>query len=307
MNKNPLLSVCIVTFQATQLLSEALESLIKSTSVEHEIIVVDNGSSDGVEEMLVTSFPKVKLIKNDRNLGFTLPMNQAMRVASGQFILELNPDTIILPGALDQLLEFLDKHPRAGICGPKVLNLDGSLQKSCRRGDARPWAVITYFLGFSALFPRSKFFSQYHMSYLDPDQSYPVHGVSGSCMLIRRQVLDQIGYLDEKYFAYQEDADYCMRARAAGWQVYYVSEAQIMHYGGMGGSMVNPKRSIIEWHKAYYLLYRKHFAKDYFFLFNWFYYLAMLIKLVVSLLANLVKRGKFGKPKSTIPIAGNDS
>jgi hypothetical protein len=114
----------------------------------------------------------------------------------------------------------------------------------------------------------------------------------------------QVGYLDENYFAYQEDADFCMRARAKGWKVYYVSEAQIMHYGGLGGSMVNPRRSIIEWHKAYFLLFRKHFAKDYFFLFNWFYYLAMLFKLFLSLLGNLLKRGKFGKPRGVAPTSG---
>jgi hypothetical protein len=141
------------------------------------------------------------------------------------------------------------------------------------------------------------------MSYLDPDQNNPVDGVSGSCMLIRRPVLDQIGYLDEQFFAYQEDADYCLRARAAGWQVYYVPEAQIMHYGGLGGSMVKPWRSIIEWHKAYFLLYRKHFAKDYFFIFNWFYYLAMIFKLLLALLGNLAQKGKFGKQKeSATPV-----
>lgn len=307
MNKSPEISVCIVTYQACQLLKDALASLIDNTSAVHEIIVVDNGSSDGVEGMLSTCYPGVRLIKNDRNLGFTRPMNQAMEAASGEFMLVLNPDTIILPGALDRLLDFMRSHPECGICGPKVLNMDGSLQKSCRRGDARPWAVISYFVGLSAAFPGSKFFSQYHMSYLDPDQTYRVHGVSGSCMLIRRKVLDQIGYLDETYFAYQEDADYCMRARLAGWEVYYVSEAHIQHYGGMGGSMVHPRRSIVEWHKAYYLLYRKHFARDYFFLFNWIYYLAMLFKLFISLLANLVRRGKFSRPRGSAPQAGNCS
>lgn len=260
---------------------------------------MDNGSSDGVQNMLSTEFPMAKYIRNEMNLGFTHPMNQAIKTASAEFLLELNPDTIILPNALDNLLNFMKNHPDVGLAGPKVLNMDGTLQKSCRRGDARPWAVISYFTGLAALFPSSKFFSRYHMSYLDPAEIHPVDGVSGSCMLIRRQVIDQIGFLDEQFFAYQEDADYCLRARAAGWKVYYVPEAQIRHYGGMGGSRINPRQSIFEWHRAYYLLYRKHFAKDYFFLLNWIYYLAMLFKLSLSLLANFFRRGKWNRPMAS--------
>jgi len=297
----PDLSICIVTYQACQLLQECLESLFENTDIDFEIIVVDNGSTDGVEKMLSVEYPTVKLIRNEKNLGFTRPMNQALSQAIGNFLLVLNPDTIILPRAMENMLDFMKNNSNVGICGPKVLNMDGTLQKSCRRGDSRPWAVISYFTGLSAIFPSSKFFSQYHMNYLDPDQNHPVDGVSGSCMMVHRQLLDQIGYLDEQFFAYQEDADYCLRARAAGWQVYYVPEAQIKHYGGLGGSLVKPWRSIIEWHKAYFMLYRKHFAKDYFFLLNWLYYLAMVFKLLLALLANLVRTGKFSKRTVSAP------
>lgn len=291
----PEVSVCIVTYQACQLLKNALLSLYKNTQIDLEVIVVDNGSSDGVQEMLAADFAEVKFIENSRNLGFTLPMNQALRMAGGNYLLLLNPDTIVLPDAVQELHDFMQTHPQVGICGPKVLNMDGSLQKSCRRGDSRPWAVITYFTGLSALFPSSRLFSRYHMTYLDEDELNPVDGVSGSCMLLRRQVIDQIGYLDEKYFAYQEDADYCLRARAVGWGVYYVPEARILHYGGLGGSQVNRWQSILEWHKSYYLLFSKHFAQDYFFLFNWFYYLAMLGKLLITLLTAVFKRAKWRK------------
>jgi GT2 family glycosyltransferase len=191
------------------------------------------------------------------------------------------------------MVTFLETHQEAGICGPKVLNRDHTLQKPCRRGESRPWAVFSYFLGFSTLFPKNKFFSEYLMSYMPEDQTHLVAGVSGSCMMIRREVIDQIGYLDESFFAYQEDADYCLRTRQAGWKVYYYPEAQIIHYGSLGGSRVEPYRSIIEWHKSYYLYYQNNFAKDYFFLFNWLYYLAMLLKLVISLGLNLIRREKF--------------
>ena len=106
-------------------------------------------------------------------------------------------------------------------------------------------------------------------------------------------MIDQIGYLDERFFAYQEDADFCFRARQAGWQIYYVPSAQIVHFGSMGGSRVEPYRSIIEWHKSYFRYYRKNLARDYFFLFNWFYYGAMLIKLGLALLQNFIRKEKF--------------
>jgi GT2 family glycosyltransferase len=188
----------------------------------------------------------------------------------------------------------MDHHPEVGIVGPKVLNPDGSLQKPCRRGDSRPWAVISYFSGLSKLFPDRAFFNRYLLTHLDEDETYPVDGVSGSCMLLRREVIDTIGYFDEAFFAYQEDADYCLRTRQAAWKVYYYPEATITHFGGQGGSRVQPVRSIIVWHQSYFIYYRKHFAKDYFFLLNWLYYAAMGLKLIFALLKNALSRQAFG-------------
>ena len=120
------------------------------------MIVVDNGSKDGVAEMLPEEFPAVRFIENDRNAGYTRPMNQSLQAGIGRYLLQLNPDTLIKPGALDRLVDFLEENSAVGICGPKVLNKDGTLQKSCRRGEPRPLAVISYFTGLSRLFPRSK-------------------------------------------------------------------------------------------------------------------------------------------------------
>jgi GT2 family glycosyltransferase len=209
----------------------------------------------------------------------------------------LNPDTIIHSGALEKMMGFLETHPRVGIVGPKVLNRDGSLQKPCRRGDSRPWNVISYFTRLSSLFPKRKFFSGYLMTYMDEGETHPADGVSGSCMMIRREVIDEIGYLDERFFAYQEDADYCLRARQAGWEVYYFPGAQVTHFGGQGGSRVQPYRSIVEWHRSYWLYYRKHFASDYFFLFNWVFYFAMFVKFVLALFVNALRREKHAGPK----------
>lgn len=275
------------------MLRDCLESLYQNTRLSFEVIVVDNNSQDGVVEMLRAEYPEVTLVVNQENAGYTRPMNQAMRLGSGRYLLQLNPDTLILPEAIDRLVAFMDQHPEAGICGPKVLNRDRTLQKPCRRGEPRPWAVLTYFLGLSALFPHSPLFSQYLLTYLDEDEINEVDGVAGSCMLASRLLIDKIGYLDERYFAYQEDADFCFRARQSGWKVYYMPTAQIIHFGSMGGSRVQPYRSIYEWHRSYFNYYRQHLAKDYFFLFNGFFYLAMGVKLLWSLGINFFRAEKF--------------
>jgi len=288
------LSICIPTLQAQTLLRDCLQSIEANThTTQHEIIVVDNNSQDGTVEMLRSEFPSVCLIVNETNLGFAQPVNQAIRQSQGRYILLLNNDTLVLEHALDQLVAFADAHPAIGICGPKVLNRDGSLQKQCRRSFATPWDLFCYFSGLSTIFPKSSLFARYLMTYKGENEIHSVDAISGSCMLIRREVLDQIGLFDERFFAYQEDADFCFRAKRAGWQIYYYPPAQIIHYASHGGSRVNPYRSIFEWHRSYFLYYRKNLASRYFFLFNWFYYLVMLVKLGVALLVNIFRKEKF--------------
>jgi GT2 family glycosyltransferase len=287
------LSICIPTLQAKTLLRDCLQSLYAHTRCAFEIIVVDNASRDGTLEMLRDEFPAARVIANDRNAGFAKPINQALRISQGRYALLLNNDTLVLPDALDRLVAFADAHPPIGICGPKVLNRDGTLQKQCRRSYATPWDLFCYFAGLSALFPRSPLFARYLMTYRDENETHPADAVSGSCMLIRRAVIEQIGLFDERFFAYQEDADYCFRAQHAGWQVYYYPDAQIIHYASQGGSHVNPYRSIWEWHRSYFIYYRKNLAARYFFLFNWFYYVVMAFKLLTALIVNLFRRDKF--------------
>lgn len=292
------LSICIPTLEAKTLLGNCLRSIYENThDCAFEIIAVDNNSQDGTVEMLQTEFPKVRLIRNDHNAGFARPTNQALRVSGGKYALLLNNDTVILPNALDQLVAFMDAHPDVGICTPKVLNRDGTLQKQCRRSFATPWDLFCYFSGLSRLFPKSRLFARYLVTYEDENTVHSVDAVSGSCMLIRRQVIDQIGLLDERFFAYQEDTDYCFRCHQAGWNIYYYPPAQIIHYASQGGSRVNPYRSIYEWHRSYLLYYRKNLASRYFILFNWFYYVVMLLKLAGALLVNLLRKDKYAGSK----------
>lgn len=308
----PDLSICIVTLNASDYLRNCLRSIFEQASYLHwigdgaapdqgvrsfELIIVDNNSTDTTLSMLRNDFPQAQVIVNKKNDGFARPINQALRQSTGNYTLVLNPDTIILPGAFNLLIDYLETHQDVGICGPKVLNRDGTLQKACRRGVSRPWAAFSYFSGLSALFPHSKLFGGYLLNYLDEDGIHDVDGVSGSCMLIRKQVIEQIGLFDERFFAYQEDADYCFTAQKAGWKIIYLPTAQIIHFGGQGGSRVQPFRSIVEWHRSYYLYYKKNLSKDYFFLFNWFYYFLMGLKLVGSVVANMFRTDKFAGPR----------
>lgn len=287
------LSICIVTYRTRDYLKKCLDSIYsKPPSISFEIVIVDNGSNDGTLEMLASSYPDTQVIANKTNMGYTKPMNQALQCAVGNFLVQLNPDTVIQPGALDIIFNYLQSHPEIGICTPKVLNRDGSMQWQCRRSEARPWDVITYFTRLCQVYPTRPFFAGYLMTYKSEDEIYEVQAVSGSCMFIRRAVIDQIGYLDEIFFAYQEDTDFCIRARNAGWKILYLPLAKIIHYGAEGGTRVHPYRSIIEWHRSYFMYYQKWLAKDYFFLLNWLFYGLMAVKFVFAMTTILISRDK---------------
>lgn len=284
------LSICLVTLNSRLFLRDCLDSVIANTHrVAYEIIVVDNGSEDGTQQMLREGYPQVQLLQNRSNLGFSKPMNQAIAASCGDFLLALNPDTLIDEDSFSTQIDFLRLHPSAGVSIPKVLNPDGSFQARSRRGDSRPTAVFGHFLGLGKLFPQSHALNDYLMSWLPEDEVSEVKAVSGSCMFIRRECWREVGGFDEAFFAYQEDSDFCIRARANGWTVMYTPVSRVTHFGGRGGSKTQPIKTIYEWHRSYFLLYRKHYAREHFFLFNWFYYGLMVAKLILTLLWNGIK------------------
>jgi len=285
------LSICLVPLNALVYLEPLLASIEQHTiGLSYEVIMVDNGSTDGTLEWVKEHHPEIQLIRNQANLGFTRGNNQAMALAKGDFLLLLNPDTLLTEDCFGPQIAYMRENPKVAITIPKVLNSDGSFQHQSRRGDARPAAVFGYFLKLGKLFPKNRALNGYLQSWLPEDEVAEVKAVSGSCMFIRRQVYEQIGGLDEQFFAYQEDSDYCMRARQAGWKVMYVPLSSIIHYGGEGGSKTQPYYSIFQWHRSYFLYYRKHFAREHFFLFNWFYYLVMVFKLLFAWLKQLLSR-----------------
>ena len=188
------LSLCMVTYQARDVLEECLESIYgQEQGVSFELVLVDNGSTDGTIELVRDSYPQVRYIRNEGNAGFQKATNQGLRAAEGRYLMWLNNDTVVKPGAFAALVMFADAHPESGIVGPKVLNRDGSLQKQCRRGDPTPWSVLSYFSGLSRLFPRNKFFSGYLVGWANEDETIEVGSVGGrKPRIMARRILSEI-------------------------------------------------------------------------------------------------------------------
>ncbi|MCH7520490.1 MAG: glycosyltransferase [Candidatus Marinimicrobia bacterium] len=228
-----MISVIVVSYNVREFVKQCLQSLNRAHFTgQVEIVVVDNDSYDGTAEMVRRQFPEVHLVVNQSNRGFAAAANQGMAASNGEFVLLLNPDTIVEEQTLQVLADYLRAHPEAGCVGPKILNSDGSLQAACKRSFPKPWVALTRLLGLAALFPKSRLFARYNLTYLDPDQTHIVEAVSGSCMCLPRRVLEEIGPMDEAFFLFGEDLDYYYRIGQAGYQVVYHPATQIVHYKG---------------------------------------------------------------------------
>ncbi|MGK9477440.1 glycosyltransferase [Melioribacter sp. OK-6-Me] len=257
------LSIIIVNYNVKEFLLNLLESIRKATNnLSIEVIVVDNASEDGSVEAIKAKFPEVVLIVNEKNVGFGAANNIALKKARGKYLLLLNPDTIVKEDTFSKMIEFFEKNPDAGIAGCKVLNPDGTLQLACRRSFPGPWTSFTKVMGLSSLFPKSKFFARYNLTYLDENQTYEVDAVSGAFLMMRREVYEKIGGFDPQFFMYGEDLDLCYRAQKAGYKVYYVHSTEIFHYKGE-----STKRSSIDETKYFYdamhLFVKKHLSSSF--------------------------------------------
>lgn len=256
------ISVIIATYNACELLAGCLESIFHNPPARSfEIIVVDDASSDDSAGMVEQRFPQVRLLRNPRNVHYARSNNRAMDLSRGRLIYLLNNDTVVLPGALDAMAAFLEQHPAVGAVGSKLLNADGSTQWSVK---SLP-SIMAGFFGarsvITKLFPRNRFTRQ-HLLHLASDMSrpFPAGYVSSASIMIRREVVQQVGHLDER-LSYHVDADYCTRIRDAGWQVYYLPSAAVIHLAHKGGTMVNRARrfkSVVEFHRGSYIYFRKH-------------------------------------------------
>lgn len=282
-------SIVIVNWRTPQLLRACLQALSNEKDrTFFEIYVVDNASGDESVEMILRDFPQINLIVNQKNVGFSKACNQVIPQAKGEYVLLLNPDTVVVDDAISKLSKFLDDNPKSGAVGPKVLNADGSLQLACRRSFPSPAASFFRLTYLSKLFPNHPLMAKYNMTYSDPDKTTEVDALSGSCMMVRKVVVDKIGLLDEDIFMFGEDIDWCWRIKQAGWQVFYYPEAIIYHSHG-ASSRLRPIGATFDLHKGMEVFYRKHLAKNHWPVFNWFVYLAIKLRAILFVVINLIK------------------
>ncbi|MCW3061997.1 MAG: putative glycosyltransferase [Capsulimonas sp.] len=252
------IAVIIVNWNAQKDLRVCLQSLFSDPrpKVDYEVWVVDNDSADGSADMVRSEFPEVRLIANNENTGFSKANNQAIAQSQSRYVFLLNSDAYVHEGAIDQLVEYADAHPQAGIIGPRVLNEDGTLQFSCRRF---PSLMAGFFRNtlLGKIAPQNKYAAEYLMWDISHDKDQTVDWISGCAMLIRRTLIDRIGALDERFFMYCEDVDICRRTWEDGFEVRYAPEAVVSHIIGRSSDN-NAEKMIVEFHRSWYEYDLKH-------------------------------------------------
>lgn len=251
------ISIIIVSWNARELLLKCLKSLDANKGVyRREIIVVDNASSDRSTSAVREKFPDVLLIQNDRNEGFARANNIGIEKAGGEYIALVNSDIEVLDNCIDKLCDYLKQQPIAGAIGPRILNSDKTLQISCRNLPSL-WNIFCEAVGLNKLFSRSAFFSGEEMFFFNHNKTKTVEALSGCFLVVRREVIDQVGPMDDTFFIYSEDVDWCKRIADAGWDIVFYPEAEAIHYGG-GSSSNAPIRFLIEQKRALLKYWKKH-------------------------------------------------
>ena len=283
------LSVVIVNYNVKHFIEQCLFSVLKaSENIACEVFVVDNNSVDGSVTLIKEKFPQVNLMVNKANTGFSVANNQALKIATGEYVLLLNPDTVVQEDTFAKILNFMDSHPEAGGLGVKMLDGQGKFAPESKRGLPTPEVAFYKMFGFSRFFPKSKRFGKYHLTYLSEDQLSEIDVMSGAFMLIRKTVLDKIGFLDETFFMYGEDIDLSYRIKKAGYKNYYFPDTQIIHYKGE-----STKRSslnyVVIFYKAMAIFSNKHFSGSNAFWFNALIHFAIFLKASLALLSRFFK------------------
>jgi len=239
------LSIIIVNYNTKELLKDCLKSIQTSRGLtSYEIFVVDNASSDKSVEMVKKDFSNVLLSSNRQNLGFAKANNQAIKKASGRYILLLNPDTKVEENTLWEMVRFMDQNSKIGIATCRVELPNGELDRDCRRSFPTPWVSFSKFSGLAKIFPKTKLFGSYQLTYLDEDKLSEIDACVGAFMMVRREAIVKIGLLDERFFFYGEDLDWCYRFKEKGWQIVYNPSVKITHYKGASSGMKHSSRHV---------------------------------------------------------------
>jgi GT2 family glycosyltransferase len=284
------LSVIIVNYNVKYFLQQCLQSVQNACrTVDAEIFVVDNNSSDGSNEMVQLLFPEVHLIANKDNTGFSKANNQAIRKSKGEYVLLLNPDTVVEEDTFKKVVDFMDAHDDAGGLGVYMIDGKGNFLPESKRGLPTPSVAFYKIFGLSSLFPKSKAFGKYHLGYLDKNKTHEVDVLSGAFMLMRKATLDKVGLLDEDYFMYGEDIDLSYRITKGGYKNYYFADTKIIHYKGESTkkSSVN---YVFVFYKAMVIFAKKHFAPGNAALFSFLINMAIWLRAGLAIVKRFIDR-----------------
>lgn len=284
------LSVIIVNYNVRYFLDQCLDSVRKAiTQVRTEVLIVDNCSVDGSEEMVRRKYPEFTYIANTENVGFSRANNQAIRISKGKYVLLLNPDTVVAEDTFEKVIGFMDAHPDAGGLGIHMVDGRGNFLPESKRGLPRPMVAFYKIFGLSSLFPKSARFSRYHLGHLSPAENHTIDVLSGAFMLMRKEALDKVGLLDEDFFMYGEDIDLSYRIQLGGYRNYYYADSSIIHYKGESTkkSSVN---YVFVFYNAMIIFARKHFSGKQARLFSFLINLAIYLRAFMAIAIRFVKR-----------------
>lgn len=285
------LSVIIVNYNVRYFLEQCLVSVYKAIdNIDAEVFVVDNISTDDSVEMVREKFPQTHLIANQENVGFSKANNQAIKISKGEYVLLLNPDTVVEEDAFEKCITFMDAHPEGGGLGVKMIDGYGIYLPESKRGLPTPSVSFYKIFGLSTLFPRSKRFAKYHLGYLKENDTNEIEVLSGAYMWMRKSVLDEVGYLDESFFMYGEDIDLSYRIILGGYKNYYLPDTKIIHYKGEStkkGSI----NYVFVFYNAMIIFSKKHFAKKAK-AFSFFINIAIYLRAFVALIFRFINHFK---------------
>ena len=290
------LEVVIVNYNTKERLEACLQSVFKSTNkYTFGVSVVDNASTDGsqglVKNFITEGHKSLKFFELDQNRGFTGGNNVALKETSADFVLLLNPDTVVLENTFEVVLDYMKSNPDVGIAGCKVLKPEGSLDLACRRKFPDPVNSFFRVTGLSLLFPKNRIISGYNLTHLPVNEVTEVDSVMGAFLMINREVMNKIGLLDERFFMYGEDLDWCWRVKEAGYKVMYYPKTSIVHYKGSASKKAST-RSLYEFHRAMALFFDKHYKNKYLFLTRRLVYLGIWTRFAILYSINFFRKEK---------------
>ncbi len=281
------LSVIIVNYNVQYFLDQCLSSVRKALeNIDGEVIVVDNDSIDGSNSMVRKKYPEARLMANKKNVGFSVANNQGIKKSTGEYVLLLNPDTVVEHDTFEKVISFMDGHPDAGALGVKMLDGSGKFLPESKRGLPTPSTAFYKMFGFSSLFPHSKRFARYHLGHLDKDQIHKVEILPGAFMLLRKSVIEKTGLLDESFFMYGEDIDLSYRIIKAGYSNYYYPETRIIHYKGES-TKKGSVNYVLVFYNAMVIFAKKHFTQKNAKLFTTLINIAIYFRAFIALLTRL--------------------